>query len=274
MEKQLSAMTFALLAGSAMFAQTVFDKPPAGVEEALRARIAKFYQAHVDGKYRLADAVVAEDSKDDFFAANKTRYYGFEISQITYTDNYTKARVVVLVDMNVRMVFAAGARMKAPITSLWKLEDGEWYWYALHRKPGEDVVTPFGRISGAQIDQQQQKAAGGALPPIKGPDINSLRSMVKANKKLVLLNAKEPSSDFVEITNSMPGVVKLQMRTASPPGLTIKCEPAELGPNQTGRVVFSYQPGDRSTRTALVTQVLVIPSDVVIPIQVSFVDRQ
>ena len=39
------------------------------MDEALRARIHKFYQAHVDAKYRIADQVVAEDSKDLFFAA-------------------------------------------------------------------------------------------------------------------------------------------------------------------------------------------------------------
>ena len=36
-----------------------------------------FYQAHVDGKFRLADTVVHEDSKDAFFVADKNQYKSF-----------------------------------------------------------------------------------------------------------------------------------------------------------------------------------------------------
>jgi hypothetical protein len=63
----------------------LFQKAPPEVDEALRARVTKFYQAHVDGKYRLADEVVAEDSKDAFFEARKPRYRKFELSRIIMT---------------------------------------------------------------------------------------------------------------------------------------------------------------------------------------------
>ena len=76
-------------------AKDLFDKAPPAVDEALRARIHQFYQAHVDGKYRIADQVVAEDSKDFYFAAQKPKYNSCETVRINYSENFTKADAVI-----------------------------------------------------------------------------------------------------------------------------------------------------------------------------------
>src|SRR5712692_6584417 len=94
----MSRASLALLLVSALWAQTPgdrFNKPPADVDEALRSRIAKFYQAHVDKKFRQADEYVAEDTKDFYYEASKPAYLDFEIKSIAYSDNFTKANVVV-----------------------------------------------------------------------------------------------------------------------------------------------------------------------------------
>src|ERR1044071_5965016 len=95
------ACVFVLLASclSAQAPADLFHKAPPAVDEALRARIAKFYQLHVDSKFRQAEALVAEDSKDFFYSANKPKYLGFEIKQIIYSDDFTKARAVVITQM-------------------------------------------------------------------------------------------------------------------------------------------------------------------------------
>ena len=54
---------------SALLAQSpeeLFEKAPPHVDQTLRERVKIFYQAHVDGKFRVADTVVHEDSKDAF----------------------------------------------------------------------------------------------------------------------------------------------------------------------------------------------------------------
>ena len=71
------------------------EKPAAAVDEALRARIGKFYQAHVDGKFRSAEQYVAEDSKDFFFEMEKQRYLSFREPEISYSDHFTKAKVIM-----------------------------------------------------------------------------------------------------------------------------------------------------------------------------------
>ena len=49
----------------------IFEKAPPEVDNALRERVSKFFQAHVDGKFRLAEEVIAEDSKDFFYNMEK-----------------------------------------------------------------------------------------------------------------------------------------------------------------------------------------------------------
>ena len=70
---------------SAVFAQTptdVFHKAPPHVDEALRTRVSQFLQAHVDGKFRNAIDLVADNSKDFYFAMEKRKYLSFEIVKI------------------------------------------------------------------------------------------------------------------------------------------------------------------------------------------------
>jgi hypothetical protein len=69
--------------------------PPRELDAALRDRVQKFFQAHVDGKFRAADQYVAEESKDAFFSADKPRYLSFELASITYSDQFTRATALV-----------------------------------------------------------------------------------------------------------------------------------------------------------------------------------
>src|SRR5215813_4073540 len=116
-----------------------FNKPAPDVDAALRARIKEFYDYHVRGEFRKADALVAEDTKDYYFNGNKPKYLSYEISRIDYFENFTKAKAVIMCEMYVMMPGFNDKPMKMPTPSAWKLEDGKWYWYvdqkALHDSP-------------------------------------------------------------------------------------------------------------------------------------------
>src|SRR5579885_1559929 len=71
----------------------LFDKAPPPIDEALRARVHDFYQAHVSGKFREAFKLVADDSADVFFAAAKQQYKECDTARINYSENFTKALV-------------------------------------------------------------------------------------------------------------------------------------------------------------------------------------
>ncbi len=73
----------ALLVCADLPAQTAAKLSPES-ETALRARVSKFWDGFVQGKFRLSDAYVAEDAKDDFFSWPKKRIRGYAIDSLFY----------------------------------------------------------------------------------------------------------------------------------------------------------------------------------------------
>src|SRR5581483_1077098 len=116
---------------------------PPEVEQALRARVSQYYQDCVDRKYRDAENVLAEESKDWFYNHDKPQYKGFEIQSINWSDNFTHARVFVFltVDMHLGTVTIPG---HPTAEGEWKLVDGQWYLHLI--TPQEGFRTPFGTI--------------------------------------------------------------------------------------------------------------------------------
>ena len=121
----------------------VFDKAPPEVEKALRERAAIFFQAHVDGKFRQAEKVIHADSQDDYYNSEKQRLINFEISKITYSDKFTKAVVIADVELDWVTARTGKIRVKPPMKTVWKLDEGQWWWYAPTRTKWE---TPFGEM--------------------------------------------------------------------------------------------------------------------------------
>lgn len=119
--------------------------PPPGVEESLRERVRPFYQAHVDGKYRKAYDVVADENKDAFLTVTKPHYDGFEIQKIVFSDDYTTATVTT----EIHTSFAFYGRIapeKVPVVTYWKAVDGQWYWYVPSSGTETRSYTPAQRV--------------------------------------------------------------------------------------------------------------------------------
>ncbi len=256
----------ALLLAAAACAQApadLFEKAPPQVDEALRARVSKFYQAHVDGKFRAADQYVAEDSKDAFFEADKTRYKGFEITKITYEEQFTKARVVTTCDSD----FMAGPRpipVKMPLTTLWKLVNGEWFWYALPR--GESIATPFGRMAAG-------KGEGGSASFVNRSPAEAaaeILKQVKVDRNEVKLSSYEPASAEVIVTNQMPGSINLSLDYAGFAGFKVALDRKSIGSGETARIRLECKPENKAAKPTLTVKLLVEPTGQTIPIRVTF----
>src|SRR5262245_19462395 len=105
MDMMFRLILFVILA-AALLAQApadLFNKPPVEVDAALRARIDEFYGYHVIQQFRLAEALVAEDTKDFFYSHNKPLYLSFQISRIEYSKDFTKAKATVIGEQFVMM---------------------------------------------------------------------------------------------------------------------------------------------------------------------------
>lgn len=258
----MSRAYLALLLLSGLWAQTpgdFFEKAPPDVDEALRDRITKFYQAHVDKKFRQADQYVAEDTKDFYYEANKPAYLGFEIERITYSDHFTKAKAIVKCKMRVMIPGFSENPMMVPIPSTWKVENGQWFWY-VDQKLGRE--TPFGVMKPGP-----GPSSGGGIPSLaSGPTVESVRNSVRADKKSVQLSAKTGSSDQVTISSKLPGNASLQLDAPQTTGLDIVLDRTELKAGEQAKVTFRSDP---QPARVLQVSVRVMPINQVIPITVS-----
>jgi len=245
-------------------AAQVFAKAPPDVDEALRARVAKFYQEQIDGHPRRAEEIVAEDSKDFFYNIQKPKFLSFEIKDIAYSDNFTKAKVTMVMEMYIPMAFFGGKPMKVPGPTFWKVENGQWCWYI-----DPDVVntTPFGKFttSGSRAD-------GGTTPDMKSvPSVADLARLVKADKQIASLRATVSSSDQIKIHNAMPGSVRIELRPHHQVlGLEIKADRTEIPAGEDAVITFKYEkPGGYPPRTVNV-DVVVEPTNQLIQMLVMF----
>ena len=254
----LRLILLAILA-TGSFAQTggnVFNKPPADVDQALRARITEFFDLHVTGEFRKAEALVADDTKDLYYSSDKSKYLSFEIGRIEYSDNFTRAKATVLCEQYIMLPGFLGKPMKIPIPSAWKLVDGTWYWYV---DPDSTRMTPFGKMNAGA--GQESTSTPRSIPAIPTTVPDYIYKQVKADKASVALKAGE--SDQVTITNSAPGAMNISLM-GSVPGVEVKLDRTVLNTGE--KAVLTMRAGADAKPGVLSIQVE--QTNQVIPIQV------
>jgi hypothetical protein len=236
--------------------QNPFDKPPADVDDALRARVTQFYQHHVNGKLRLAEAFVAEEAKDDFYAAAKPNIKGFRIDQIAYSEKYTKAKVTMVGQAMVAfMGMSAPQLMDMPFPSYWKVQNGKWCFY-YYVDP--ERMTPFGK----QKTSSKDGKTGGASD-FKPADLSTISQGVKPDRRSVKLGDSE---EKVELTNVLPGVVTLSLSEKQYAGIEAKLDKTELKSGETA--TLTIKPRSAVGRPRTMVGVIVQPSNQFIQVEV------
>lgn len=251
----------------------LFDKAPPPIDDALRARVHDFYQDHIDGKFRQAMNLVAEDSQDLFFAANKPQYKQCEIARINYSDQFTKALVVE--SCKIDMVFhGQPMSMTLPISSNWKVVDGQWYF--CYVKP-KSVATPFGTMNTSDAADGANPRTAPAIPADPLQAARNILTMVKVDKTNITLGADQPSKDEIHIRNEMPGSVSISIDPVTVPGLKITPARTELQANEETTIAFEYDAsknGSSKAPSPVTAQVHVSPTGQVFAIQVTFSSNQ
>ena len=269
MRKSWSVSVFVWAFAAQAFGQQpadLFTKAPPAIDEALRDRISKYMQLQVDGKPRLAEQYVAEDSKDYYYEMQKPRYLSFEIGNITYSDEFTKAKALITVEMYVHMPNFPNKPMKVPFMTWWKVVDGQWYWYV---EPQAARVTPFGKMNPGPA---KPEGAASEVPPdpSKAINVGSLQKQVRADKRTARLKAREASSDQITISSHFAGTVSLQLQPIDFPGLAVKLDRTELKTGEKAMLSFQFEPGAKAPPHSLLTGITVQPINSLIALRVLF----
>ncbi len=261
----LTLLGSAYLAGQP--ASDLFEKAPPHIDKALRERVRFFYQAHVDGKFRLADEAVHEDSKDAFFAADKRRYKDFDIVKIDYQENFTKARVVVAVKTDFLMPGAGRIPVTIPLTTLWKYDQGTWWWYVEPHSAEEGTQTPFGTMKpGKDAD------ASSPFQKLQNmPGAGAIRSQVKVSGTSVTLDCRQDGdSGEIVVSNGMPGILKLTLSMPEAEGFTARLEKEQVPAHGEGKVIFSCDANPELAGRTIRGRLSIQPTNHQIPLTVRF----
>lgn len=255
-----------LLGGALAWAGQNTLAPP-GVDQALRERVTKFYQAQVDGKFRQGEQYIAEESKDIYYAAQKHRLLKFSIKDIAYSKDLTEAKVTVSCTHEVRHHVIGTMQMTLPQTAPWKIQNGLWVLYI---DPNAPIQTPFGGVRRAQPGEASAPPPVGASNRPKGEDLlNAIAHAVHADKTEVRLGSPDETASVL-LTNTMPGAVTLSLEPAETQGFDVRLERNQLAPNEAGRILFRTTERKAATRPPVIVTVKVEPTGQAIPIRVTF----
>ena len=244
------------LSSSLIFSLLLAQAPPE-VEQALRTRVSEFYQLQVDHKFRQAEQLIAEDSKDFYYESKKPDLKSFSIKKIEYSPDFQKAKVTISTKAEIMFPGTGPVLMDVNVPGNWKLEDGKWCWFIDKEALLE---TPFGKVKapsdGAESDPRAmfQAAASGQM-----------QHAVTADREQIQLDPAHPKPEAVTLKNVLPGPVTLKVMTSSP-GLKVTIAkpqlaagestqativPVENAPARPDKVVLAVTPVQQTVTIAI-----------------------
>ncbi len=260
-----------LLCAAALAGQenTTQLKPPPEVDEALRARVHAFYQAHVDGKFRQAETLVAEEAKDDFFAMGKTQYENCQTLSVQYSENFSRAKVTEGCKTT-RNIHGASFPVTWPIHSDWKVEDGQWFWFL---PPVTEVQTPFGPKK-VYKSGEEPSSASKPLPQIDPLALaKDILKQVQIDKTEVTFRPDQAGTAEVKLKNGMPGAIRFTVHSDAPiPGLSLRVPKEELGAGETATIVLDYKPESKLARPVVNVNIRIEQTSQVLSFAIRFMN--
>ena len=277
--KALAFPSLLLLTSVAVFGQNPpaqADPAPPAVDEALRARVTKFYDAFITAKFKDAFPMVADDSQDQFFKMPKPQYKSCEIAKITYSDSFTKA--AVLTNCKGDWYWHGHVTVSTiPVDSNWAVIDGQWNWRFV--KPTV-VPSPFSPSGFVPV---QTPDGDGKTPSLLPKDIagvaRGIMAKVALDKPSVQIHAYEASQDVIHVRNDMPGDVSFRMDQVSIPGLKVTLGKSTLKAHEETTILFEWRLDDpaiqclecaKKLNGRMAVQLHVEPTNQVFPISVVF----
>ena len=217
------------LLGTAAFAQTEAppaEKAPAELEQTVRARVEEFYSRMLKRQYRQAEALIAEDTKDYYYAGAKPEIHKFDLISVEFSDHFTHAKALTKVTEPVTMAGFPPSEMTVTIPSLWRLEGGNWFLY----EDPDKISNPSGLRTKIEDAVKDAAAATGTTPPgmpsemPKDPSFAMGKVLIDKNEVKVAPGA----SETVVVANSSQGPFTLEPG-APLPGIEAKLDRTELG---------------------------------------------
>jgi hypothetical protein len=225
------------------------QQPPPEVDRELRARVDAFYQNFLESSFapRKGEPFVAEDTKDYYYNAQKETYIAFRLGTITYSDNFTKA-VVVVIGKQERHMAAQSMITEFPQETRWKIENGKWCWY-YHLE--DHCLTPMcGKTPPpATVEERaavvKPKDTSPAAVRAAGAAVLQQQPM-GVDKPTVTLTAGQPGSAQVVFTNGADGEIAIGVDGPPVKGLKRSLDRTTIPGHGKAVLTLEFDPSDKS----------------------------
>jgi hypothetical protein len=258
----------------------LFNQAPPHVDKALRERVEVFYQFHQDKKFRQADQLVHEDSKDIFFAGDKLAFRGFKIVGITYEENYSRAKVVIDADTDFFFPGFGQMQVNRPVLSFWKIDQNVWWWYVTPFDPNVGKDSPFNTMfKNTDKDGKPQPAGPNPNVQILGAPqsmedfkraIAELKNKVTVDKNEVTLPSHEAAEAEIVVSNLWDNAVHLSVDAPELAGLTLRIDKPLLAAGQKARLTIVSKPETKGAKASMRALLTVEEISKVVPIEIHF----
>ncbi len=220
--------------------------PPAEVDQALRAQATAFLKYQMEGNFRKAYELVAEDSQDYYLGVPKERSASPELQKVEYSDNFTRA-VVHSASKQVMILEGRSFEVPSGRTDRWKLENGQWKWY--HDPSKDEVMTLVGPTP---VGSAGSSATRPQLPKDLSPD--AVAKAVKSipppsatiNRSSVPFTVGKEATEEVVFHNNAPGAVRVEADLiADYAGFVVQPKSFLLQPQEEAIFKVTYHPSDK-----------------------------
>jgi len=204
--------------------------PPPEVDAALRSRVTQFYELLVAKKGRLAEELVASDTKDFYYNMAKPNILAFGIKTIQYAPDLKSAHVTLSARMIMMMGGAPPQGFDVPYGSDWKIDDGKWCMYVDQAKLME---TPFGKV------QVNSTTSSDDVSSVIGRFSGAATTNgVHADPRNVPFDPANPQPQVVTLKNTLPGPVTIELISPSP-ALKVEIAKPNLGADESTQVTIT-----------------------------------
>jgi hypothetical protein len=235
------------------YAQIPAPQPPPDVDQALRARVNEFFQDFVNSKFRDAMNLVAEDTQDEYLASAKLPIKDFEIREVKYSADFSKADVTLQIKRLWVLPAAAlgpGGPDKnqlvvdVPMSTTWKIEKGKWVW--THEIKQDTWLTPMGASNVELVRRNSDGSVGGVPHGITQETVTAAAQKILQqtglDKSEVSMPSSKPSTERVVFHNGAQGAVHLELSATELPGLAAKLERIDLNFGEDTVIQITYNP--------------------------------
>lgn len=242
--------------------------PPPALDQALRERVTQFNQLRVDRKFRQAEALVAEDSKDFFYESPKADLRSFNIEKIEYAPDLTSA--VVTVRGKVSVVFPGVAQpmiVESTGPMEWKFEKMNWYWFIDKAKLEQ---TPFGKAAPALTGTAKDAKPDLQALALKTVETTLATGAVQTDREEIELDPQRRATAAFTIKNILPGAVTLEYRDKSR-AIDVQIAKPSLGASDSTQV--SVTPVEGSNERPLSLTIYAMPFDQPVNVRMNWIVR-